>query len=858
MPITSTILTTIALVGFALVATLFSQARRVLIRTKLDKHRYTGPSTADLLNYARPIADGIVLCKDGALAASWIYRGPDSASIPDAECNAVAARSNQILAARGRGWMVHIDSAREAAPRYVAADRCHFADPITREIDAERRRLFERRGAVYDGFFVLTVTYLPPRIAGRRMLEMLVDNASPRQRTPDRTEALLTEFRAACAALETELGSTLRLERLGRRVITTAHGNETHDEQLRWYNFCVTGKNHPIVLPADQHQLYLDALIGGQDFVGGLEPRIGEQHIRVVAIEGFPSVGSPGLLDCLSEYPARIRWSTRFIFLDQHEAEAEFERYRKKWKQKVVGFLDQVLRTNNGAVDRNALAMVDDAERALAELKSGQTAYGYYTSVVVIMDEVAARADSLALELLGAINHLGFTARIETVNAVEAYLGSLPAHSAPNIRRPPMSTNNLADLMPASSLWTGSAVAPCPLYPPNSPALMHCVTHGATPFRFNLHVGDLGHTLFFGPPGSGKSLHLALLVAQLRRYENMTVFAFDKGNSLYALTRAIHATTGGKTGLHLRLGDDDAPFACCPLQYLDTRADRAWAMQWIDTILALNEVTTTPTQRNEIAAAITSMYDAKSRTLTEFVLTIQDDSIRSALEQYTARGQCGQLLDADSDQLELADLTVFEIEELMRMAPRYALPVLLYLFRRIERSLHGQPAVIILDEAWLMLSHGVFRDKIREWLKVLRRANCAVIMATQSLSDAANSGILDVIDESCPTKIYLPNPAARENAAVYARLGVNEREIEIIASSQPKRHYYYTSPEGRRLYELAVGPFAKCFIAQSDREALAEIRQLEADRGDAWVNTWLARFGQAPLDGSHHDRDEAA
>jgi hypothetical protein len=120
-------------------------------------------------------------------------------------------------------------------------------------------------------------------------------------------------------------------------------------------------------------------------------------------------------------------------------------------------------------------------------------------------------------------------------------------------------------------------------------------------------------------------------------------------------------------------------------------------------------------------------------------VTIQDEAIREAIRQYTVDGTMGHLLDAEEDGLSLADFTTFEIEELMNLGEKYALPVLLYLFRRIERSLKGQPAVIILDEAWLMLGHPAFRAKIREWLKVLRKANCLVLMATQSLSDAANS-----------------------------------------------------------------------------------------------------------------------
>ncbi|EWS66547.1 Type IV secretion system protein virB4 [Hydrogenophaga sp. T4] len=159
----------------------------------------------------------------------------------------------------------------------------------------------------------------------------------------------------------------------------------------------------------------------------------------------------------------------------------------------------------------------------------------------------------------------------------------------------------------------------------------------------------------------------------------------------------------------------------------------------------------------------------------------------------------GHLLDAEEDGLALNDFITFEIEELMNLGDKYALPVLLYLFRRIERSLKGQPTAIILDEAWLMLGHPVFRAKIREWLKVLRKANCLVVMATQSLTDASGSGILDVIVESTATKIFLPNAHARdeETSALYRRMGLNKRQIEIVATAIPKSQYYYVSEQGR-------------------------------------------------------------
>lgn len=652
-----------------------------------------------------------------------------------------------------------------------------------------------------------------------------------------RTQGLIDYFKRECVSIESRMSSAVKLTRLRGQKVTNEDGSTvTHDDFLRWLQFCCTGLNHPVQLPSNP--MYIDMLIGGQEMWGGVVPKIGRKFLQVVAIEGFPLESAPGILTALGEQPCEYRWSSRFIFMDTHEAVAHLDKFRKKWKQKIRGFFDQVFNTNSGNVDQDAMSMVADAESAIAETNSGLIAQGYYTSVVVLMDEDREKLETAARSIEKAINRIGFTARIESVNTQDAFFGSLPGHGVENVRRPLINTMNLADLLPTSTIWTGTNAAPCPMYPPLAPPLMQCVTHGATPFRFNLHIRDLGHSLMFGPTRAGKSTHLGIIALQFLRYEGLSLYAFDKGMSMYPTTKAV----GGN---HFSVAADDSKLAFCPLQFLDSKGDRAWAMEWIDTILALNGVNTTPAQRNEIGNAIMSMHESGARTLSEFVLTIQDEAIRDAMKQYTVDGMMGHLLDAEQDGLSLSKFTTFEIEELMNLGEKFALPVLLYLFRRIERSLHGQPAVIILDEAWIMLGHPVFRDKIREWLKAFAKKNCLVLLATQSLTDAANSGILDVIVESTATKIFLPNVYARDEdtAALYRRMGLNGRQIEILATAIPKRQYYCVSEAGRRLYDLALGPLALAFVGATDKESIAAIQRLEAKFGDAWVPEWLATKG---------------
>lgn len=834
------IITAISVIGLMLLLGLFLRVRSVTNAMRLKQHRSKEEGLADLLNYAAVIDDGVILGKNGSLMAAWIYRGKDMASSTVQEREEVSFRINQALVGLGNGWMIHIDAARRPAPGYTPPGKNHFSSFVTEAIDNERRERFEAIGTLYEGFFVLVVTYFPPLLAEKKIAELMFDDDNAKEGKRAQQDRTLQAFKTACENLQSNLSISLELYRLGAHRVVLENDTEiTQDDFLRWLQFCVTGKNHPINLPAAP--MYIDSLIGGQELYGGVVPMIGNKYIQTVAIDGFPMESYPGILTRLSELPIEYRWSNRFIFLDQHQAIASLEKYRKKWKQKVRGFFDQVFNTHSGAIDQDAQAMVDDAEAALAETKSGLVAQGYFTSVVVLMDEDRRFLEEQARLVEKEINTLGFNARVETVNTMEAWLGSLPGHGIENVRRPLMNTLNLADMIPTSSIWTGLESNPCNFYPPNSPPVMHVVTHGSSPFRLNFHVGDVGHTLIFGPTGAGKSTLLATLAAQVDRYPNMRVFSFDKGRSMETLTRAVG-------GSHYNIGDEDntaSGLSFAPMQLIQNASDQAWALSWVEAVMELNNIKVTPYQRNEIEAAIRNNAAERSYSLSDLSNTLQDSEMREVLKAYTIDGSMGYLLDAEQDMLSFSRFTCFEIEELMNLPEKYALPIMLYLFRRIEKSLTGDPAIMFLDEAWIMLGHPVFKEKIREWLKVFRKKNCAVVLATQSLSDAAHSGILDVLNESCLTKIYLPNPYAREEdaAELYKRMGLNARQIEILANAIQKRQYYYTSPHGRRLFELALDPLTLSFVAVSDPETLAEMREMVNEYGDQWPIRWVQRKG---------------
>lgn len=826
-----------AAAGVAAVAALVGRLRAADADLRLKRHRSTDAGLPDLLNYAAEVDDGVVVGKDGSFMASWLYRCADQASASDDERNATAFRLNQVLSPLGNGWVLSVDAVRRDAPTYIDAAASHFPDPVSRAIDEERRRNFQRAGSLFEGYFVINLTWLPPMLAQRRFVELMFDDENVLPDHTSRTYLLIEQFKEMVAAIENRLSGVVTLTRLrGQRLQDENGVDYTQDDLLSWLQYCITGMHQPLRLP--NNPAYLDGVIGGQDFIPGTIPKIGRKFIQCVAIDSFPLESSPGILQALAELPVEARWSNRFIFLDRHEALSLLESFRKKWKQKFRGLFDQIFNTNLGGVNQDAVLMEADASAAKAEVESGMVSDGYFTSVVVLMHEDRDKLKAAAEMVEKAIQALGFGARIESINNMDAFFGSLPSHAVQNVRRPLINTMNLADFLPTSSIWTGNPWAPCPMYRKGSPMLMQCVTHGRTPFRFNVHVRDLGHAFLFGPTRAGKSTHIGLMAAQFRRYEGMRVFLFEAGMSAYPITKAL----GGR---HYVVGGDTDRLQFAPLQFLEGRSDLAWAMRWIDRILALNGLDTTPAQRNAIGKALVSMRNSGSCTLSEFLTVLQDEEMREVLAQYTVDGPMGHLLDADADGLAFTRFNTFEVGELMELGEKYAVPALLYLFRRIERSLDGKPAVIFLDEAWLMLSHPVFKEWVRKWLKTLAKANCAVILATQNLSDAAQSGIFDVIVESTATKILLANPEARdpEATALYRRLGLNDRQIELLANATPQRDYYFMSTEGRRFYQLDLGPLALAFVGATDKESLATIRQLEARHGDGWVHPWLARRG---------------
>ncbi len=812
---------------------------------RLREHRTEPAGLCDWLLWAYLVDEGVVLGKDGSLLAGWSYRGPDTTSATAEELDALSSHVSQALLPLGNGWMVHWNAVRHAAPGYAPAGA--FPDPVTALIDEERRRTYEASAAHFETDTFVTLAWLPPPDLYSRLARHFVQGEA---RGTRRWQEVLAEFLRGAGELERRLAAALRPRRLGS------------DELLTLLHTCLTGLGHPVKAPAAGREL--DSFLADQEAVGGWRPRIGRMSIRAVAIQGFPAASWLGMLDRLNSLPFAVRLSHRAIPLGQATAARLIRRAQVQWFMKRQGATDlvraAVARGRQAPTaeqeadarlfqDQDAGRMAADAAAAAGENASGQVRFCFYTPTVVVMQPSEGEADRAAEEILKLLADRGFTARIEDVNAVEAWLGSLPGHGFPNLRRPLLSSRNVADLVPLTSTWPGLETNPSAYFPEGSPPLLWAATSGATPLRVNLHASDVGHSLVAGPTGAGKSTLVNLAVGQFFRYPRAQVFVFDLGYSGYVLARAA-----GASHFAIRAGAGEEATALQPLAGVDDPGELAAAAEWLELLLALQGgVAVGPAARTEIVAALRQLAGEarEHRTLGNFCVQLQSLELKDALAPYRRGGSLGRLLDADRDDLDASSYQVFETSHLWELGPKTVAPVLRYLFHRVEGRLDGRPTLIVIEEAWRTLLDPSFGLQLKQWLLTLRKKNAAVMVVTQTLADLHHSPYRAAVVESCPTRILLPNPMAASagTAEPYRDLGLNEAELELLAGGRPKREYYLKSPHGSRLFELGLGPVALAFLAAPEgmtpQETIARVDQLRRELGPDWPAAWLAERGLA-------------
>lgn len=553
----------------------------------------------------------------------------------------------------------------------------------------------------------------------------------------------------------------------GARTLTTKmteHGPVS--EPLEFLGKLVNaGDTQKMLLPTIDINRYLpiNRLYFGQRAIEIRTPT-GSKYAGIISIKEYAPHTSAGIMDAFLQLPFEFVISQSYQFENRQVNLSSMQLQQRRMQQ-----------SNDLAVSQ-----VREINEALDLSMSGQIAFGYHhMTVLCYEDNLNALEGALSMAVAELVN-VGINPIREKLVLEQCFWAQLPANFEYIGRPAKINTLNIASFAAMHNYPVGKEKE-------NhwGDAVTVFDTTSGTPFFFNFHARDVGHTTIIGPTGAGKTVLMNFLCAQAQKYK-CRMFMFDKDRGAEIFVRAL----GGK------YSNIDPGQACHfnPLQLDDTTENRAFISEWLTALLSASGDPVSADDVEVIGRAVDGNYKlAKSdrvlRNIAPFFGLEGPGSLASRLKQWHGAGRYAKIFDHVEDIVNFQADTVFGFEMGDVLANKVTLvPVLLYLFHRIQLSLDGTPTIIVLDEAWALIDNSVFAGKIKDWLKTLRKLNGMVVFATQSVEDAVNSGISDTLIQQTATQIFLPNPKATEPYRKAFML--SEREFNLLKNTDPATRYF--------------------------------------------------------------------
>jgi len=794
-----------------------------------------------LLDYYSLVDDGILLLANGSFLAAWEVRGPDMDALTIHHAWAMTAHLARQLSL-GTGSTLQADQIRAEYQEY--SPERPWPDPVSHLIDEERRAQFTATCAAanFQSSYYLCVSYQVPQGSGKKAQEWFFESDGV---SAGRMERELSHFRGRLLQIEDALKMNLLRERHTsvRRLGFRPTKRIVHDDLCRYIRYCARGEDFPFAVP--YQAIFLNQHLSPGNLVTGAEPTLDNKRIRVIAIDGFPDASFAGILREMDSIPFPFRFTQQAQCMDAEEAKGLHLANHNKWGMIKLSPLQAILKKNSNAarIDPFVAKLEADALEASSDAQHGLAHFVRYSAKVILIEEMEDRLNEGTRLVRDVVQRAGFGSRIETYNATAAWVSSLPGHMHRERRTAIASTLNLVHMMPFSTPFQGLRTNPSQFMPPNTPPLFYALTAGRSHFRAHLQVEDRGHTFIGGPQGSGKTTLQALAITQFFGLSpDARVFAFDKQKTLYTLTKAM-----GGDYYDLTPGNNKLRF--CPLQYLETELDHALAASYLSMLCRLMGLEVTAERRNNINTGIELLVDrSHGRSLTDFATVIGalDPAVKEALQFFTIGSVAsGGILDGRTDNLTLSRLSVFEVNTLYSMDTKITSAVLFYIFNRIWRTLTPTtPTLVSVDELRASLDHPLAVQNFEKFLVEGRKLNMALMLSIQEIGKVLESALKTTINRECSTKIFLANPtAATGERKVYEEFGMDETDIEVIATAQPKADYYWTSPEGRRRIHLALGGVALSFLAGSSERDRNLADSLSEWNPQNWTSDWLRLRG---------------
>lgn len=809
----------------------------------LDEHKKKRDRLEDIIEWKSFVAPGIIVNRDQSFMRVYSYRGKDLNSCTEDEVLVNAARLNNIFKRLDDNWVIYAEAQRIKTEPYPQRE---FADALSATFDKEREMDFNA-GTYFETKYYITIQYLPTHTKAKSFLSNLLESIYIKK--SEVIKDINKEFQEDLKHFITESDHIMSVFRVNCEYCRPL----SDDETATYLHNTISNNPHEIKL--GKIKVLLNQILTDTPLVGGFEPRLGHdkdpnrEFIGVVSLKYMPEALVPCNFDILNSLGFEYRWVTRFLFCSRETSKGKLESYRTEFQhnKKPLRIIAMEYISNNNIEQYNeeSVAGIEETTKALQELGADEVGFGYLTMSVVVKDKSKEMLDKKLQIIRKNIDVLGFSSVIEIQNTVDAWLGSLPGHACWQPRHLVSSTLYFAFVFPLSSVWAG--------YKWNnvvqSPPLMITQTDSTTPFRFNLHVGDVGHTMVVGPTGAGKSVLLNTIAMQARGVPGSQVFIFDQGGSSRVTTAAVG-------GVFYDIGKEAKnSLSFQPLGDIDSDEDLTMANEWMKALYANQGIQLTAEEQNDIWNTLLRVrgYERSQRKLSLFKMLVESERLKENIQPFVEDGAYAKIMDSNEEKISNNKWQVFETEALLRDMKGAIEPILFYLFHKIDKMCNGPWTYIIFDESWAYLKNDYFRGWLEEFLRKARKKHVSVIFATQDLTEISQSEISNLVISNCKTKIYLPNSLALSEQVypIYYNMGLNDREIRNIAGGIPKRQYYYKSELGSRMFNLALSEFAIIYVgASSPAEQTAVKNWLENNPDGDFNEFWLNRAGtNAALNG---------
>ena len=528
--------------------------------------------------------------------------------------------------------------------------------------------------------------------------------------------------------------------------------------------------------------------------------RVGDHYVKVLTLKEPSAHTFPlllkGLLDVRANYHVVTEWKKE----EPGKTRREIQAKRRHFHNTKRSFFSQV--NLNDAPPQDAL--LDDAKesqvrelgRGIEEIELHGNYFGMFSLTVVIYDRDLAVVERAAAEFYKVFSVHDAELYDERYNLLNAFLAAVPGNYAFNLRYLYLLNTNYADLSFLFTLHSGDTRN----HQLRKEYLAVLETNHGTPYFLNLHYRDTAHTLILGRTGSGKSFLLNFLITNLQKYDPLT-FIFDLGGSFESLTHLFG-------GSYLRVGMESTGFTINPFSIPPTKANLDFLALFVKVLLGSKVDLLDPATDRTLYEQIENLYslDASLRTLDVLANTLPR-RLSDALAKWLHGGQFGFLFDNPEDTISFSRFQCFDFQQMSRY-PELVEPLLFYLLHRANEVITNRESTatfkaFFIDEAWVFLQNPSIRQYVTEALKTWRKHNAAMVLSTQSLDELKRSELLDVIVESCATKIFLANPDMDRD--LYQRqFHLNDTEVEWISTLIPKRQFLIKTPELAKVANLNV------------------------------------------------------